>query len=52
MELNYKIKIQENNIIIIHSISGKVTFDAERTAENERMVRQLANQLSNYTIVE
>ena len=51
MKLNYKIKFEENNIII-QRVGGQVTFDGERTVENERLVRALARQLPNYTIIE
>jgi hypothetical protein len=49
--LSYKIKVQENNIII-QRVGGEVTFDGERTLENEKMVRALAKELPNYTLID
>ena len=51
MKLNYTIKIQEE-IIIIQRVGGEITFDGLKTPENERLVRALARQSPNYTIIE
>ena len=49
--LNYKIKIKEE-IIIIQRVGGEITFDGLRTVENEKMVRAMAKELPNYTLID
>ena len=49
--LNYTIRIKESNILIQQE-NGIVSYDGERTSENEEIARLLARELPNYTIIE